>query len=64
MTSLDIGVNVRNAMARLRAAWEWYDSIPPIRRIHAQLEKIGDGWRRLARWLNSVMPKGDRKSVV
>lgn len=58
MTSLDIGVNVRNAMARLRAAWEWYDSIPPIRRIHAQLEKIGDGWRRLARWLNSVMPKG------
>jgi len=58
MTSLDIGVNVRNAVARLRAAWEWYDSIPPIRRIHAQLEKIGDGWRRLARWLNSVMPKG------
>ncbi len=58
MTSLDIGVNVRHAVARLRAAWEWYDSIPPIRRIHAQLEKIGDGWRRLARWLNSVMPKG------
>lgn len=58
MTSLDIGVNVRHVMARLRAAWEWYDSIPPIRRIHAQLEKIGDGWRRLARWLNSVMPKG------
>jgi len=58
MTSLDIGVNVRNAAARLRAAWVWYDSIPPIRRIHAQLEKIGDGWRRLARWLNSVMPKG------
>ncbi len=58
MTSLDIGVNVRNAAARLRAAWLWYDSIPPIRRIHAQLEKIADGWRRLARWLNSVMPKG------
>ena len=58
MTSLDIGVNVRHAVARLRAAWEWYDSIPPIRRIHAQLEKIADGWRRFSRWLNSVMPKG------
>ncbi|WP_245416785.1 ATP-binding protein [Undibacter mobilis] len=62
MTSLDIGDNVRHvigsAVARLRAAWVWYDSIPPIRRIHAQLEKIADGWRRLSRWLNSVMPKG------
>lgn len=58
MTSLDIGTNVRLAAERLRAAWEWYDSIPPIRRIHAQLAKIRDAWRRLARWLNSVMPKG------
>ena len=58
MTSLDIGDNVRHLMARLRAAWEWYDAIPPIRRIHAQLERLADGWRRFARWLNSVMPKG------
>jgi two-component system osmolarity sensor histidine kinase EnvZ len=58
MTSLDIGDNVRQLVARMRAAWEWYDAIPPIRRIHAQLEKIADGWRRFARWLNGVMPKG------
>ena len=58
MTSLDIGDNVRHLVARLRAAWEWYDAIPPIRRIHAQLERLADGWRRFARWLNSVMPKG------
>ncbi|MDO8876171.1 MAG: ATP-binding protein [Pseudolabrys sp.] len=49
---------MRTAIARLRAFWEWYDAIPPIRRIHAQLARIGDGWRRLSRWLNSVMPKG------
>ncbi|MFA6264985.1 MAG: ATP-binding protein [Pseudolabrys sp.] len=58
MTSLDIGTNVRHAVDRLRAAWEWYDSIPPIRRIHAQLARIADAWRRMSRWLNGVMPKG------
>lgn len=58
MTSLDMAHNVRTAIARLRRFWEWYDAIPPIRRIHAQLARIRDGWRRLSRWLNSVMPKG------
>ncbi len=58
MTSLDMAHNMRTAIARLRALWEWYDAIPPIRRIHAQLARIRDGWRRLSRWLNSVMPKG------
>jgi two-component system osmolarity sensor histidine kinase EnvZ len=58
MTSLDFGNSVRTALTRLREAWEWYDSIPPIRRIHAQLAKIREGWRRITRWLNSVMPKG------
>jgi two-component system osmolarity sensor histidine kinase EnvZ len=58
MTSLDIGNNFRTAIARLRAAWQWYDAIPPIRRIHAALAQIPEGWRRMSRWLNSVMPKG------
>jgi two-component system osmolarity sensor histidine kinase EnvZ len=58
MTTLDIGNGMRTALTRLREAWEWYDSIPPIRRIHAELAKIREGWRRIARWLNSVMPKG------
>jgi len=52
MTSLD------TALTRLREAWQWYDAIPPIRRIHSWLGHIRDGWRRMSRWLNSVMPKG------
>ncbi len=58
MTSLDIGHGVRSALLRLRAAWEWYDALPPIRRIHRALGQMNDGWRRLSRWLNGVMPKG------
>jgi two-component system osmolarity sensor histidine kinase EnvZ len=58
MTSLDIGHGVRSALLRLRAAWEWYDALPPIRRVHSALGQMNDGWRRLSRWLNGVMPKG------
>ena len=59
MTSLDIGNGmVRSALVRLREFWEWYDAIPPIRRIHAALGRLRDGWRRFSRWLTSVMPKG------
>jgi two-component system osmolarity sensor histidine kinase EnvZ len=58
MTSLDIEARLRTAAERLRAAWEWYDSIPPIRKIHHGVGRIRDGWRRFARLLNSVMPKG------
>ncbi|HYC17148.1 MAG TPA: ATP-binding protein [Pseudolabrys sp.] len=45
-------------LTRLREAWEWYDSIPPVRKIHSALGQVADGWRRISRWLNSVMPKG------
>ena len=58
MTSLDIGQGVRSALTRLRAAWDWYDALPPVRRIHHALGQTRDGWRRVSRWLNSVMPKG------
>ncbi len=58
MTSLDISNGVRTALTRLREAWEWYDALPPVRRIHRALGQVADGWRRVARWLNSVMPKG------
>jgi two-component system osmolarity sensor histidine kinase EnvZ len=58
MTSLDIGNGMRTALTRLREAWEWYDSIPPVRRIHSALGRIRDGWRRFGRWLNGMMPKG------
>ncbi|MCK9914523.1 ATP-binding protein [Microbacteriaceae bacterium K1510] len=58
MTTLDIGNTLRTARDRVVDAWLWYDNIPPIRRIHAQLAQIPDGWRRMSRWLNGVMPKG------
>jgi two-component system osmolarity sensor histidine kinase EnvZ len=58
MTSLDITNGVRTALTRLREAWEWYDAIPPVRKIHSALGQFADGWRRVSRWLNSVMPKG------
>jgi two-component system osmolarity sensor histidine kinase EnvZ len=58
MTSLDIGQGMRTALTRLREAWEWYDAIPPIRRIHRGLGQIADGWNRVWRWLNGFMPKG------
>ena len=58
MTSLDITNGVRTMLTRLREAWEWYDSIPPVRKIHSALGQVADGWRRVSRWLNSVMPKG------
>ncbi|MBV8792406.1 MAG: HAMP domain-containing protein, partial [Pseudolabrys sp.] len=43
MTSLDIG------MATGRAIW---------RGISTAIAGVGDGWRRISRWLNRVMPKG------
>jgi two-component system osmolarity sensor histidine kinase EnvZ len=59
MTSLDIGIRtIRTVIVRLTEAWQWYDAIPPVRRIHAALAQIPEGWRRISRWLNSVMPKG------
>ena len=58
MTSLDIGQGVRTALMRLRAGWEWYNALPPVRRVNNALGQVRDGWRRLSRWLNSVMPKG------
>jgi two-component system osmolarity sensor histidine kinase EnvZ len=58
MTSLDISNGVRTVLTRLRVAWEWYDALPPVRRIHSALGQVADGWRRMARWLNGVMPKG------
>ena len=50
MSSLDIGAGVRNALTRLREAWEWYDALPPVRRIHSALGQLRDGWRRMSRW--------------
>ena len=59
MTSLDAGIaTIRTTVDRVVRAWQWYDAIPWVRRIHAQLERIPVGWRRMSHWLNTVMPKG------
>ncbi len=59
MTSLDAGIaSIRTTLDRIVRAWQWYDAIPFVRRIHAQLAKIPVGWRRMSHWLNTVMPKG------
>ncbi|MEP7031005.1 MAG: ATP-binding protein [Pseudolabrys sp.] len=51
-------LDIRNALDRVAQAWRWYDNIPLVRSIHSQLGRIADGWRRAARWLTSVLPKG------
>jgi two-component system, OmpR family, osmolarity sensor histidine kinase EnvZ len=59
MTSLDSGIaTIRHALVRAEELWRRYDAIPPVRRIHAALGQIPEGWRRMSRMLNSVMPKG------
>lgn len=59
MTSLDAGIaTIRTAADRVVRAWQWYDAIPWVRRIHAQIALIPTGWRRMSHWLNTVMPKG------
>jgi len=58
MSSLDIGNGVRTMLTRLRGAWEWYDALPPVRKIHSALAQLRDGWRRMSRWLKAMMPKG------
>ncbi len=59
MTSLDTGIrSIRSAMDRTVEFWRWYCDIPAVRRFHGLLGQVRDRWRRLSRWLNSVMPKG------
>lgn len=58
MTSLDLSHGVRTALMRIREAWEWYDALPSVRRIHRGLGQVADGWRRMSRWVNGFMPKG------
>jgi two-component system osmolarity sensor histidine kinase EnvZ len=59
MTSLDAGIaSIRSALQRLADFWQWYCEIPAVARIHGWLAQIRDGWRRFARALNGVMPKG------
>ena len=52
MTSLDSG------MAAFRSAIERLSDLTAVRLTRTAFGQVQDGWRRIARWLNSVMPKG------
>ena len=54
MTSLDITNGLRTAVTRLRAFWEWYDAIPPVRKIHAALGQVRESDSALATLTDSA----------
>jgi two-component system, OmpR family, osmolarity sensor histidine kinase EnvZ len=59
MTSLDSGLAaVRTALTHLGDRWRRLNDIPAFRVAGQGLGQIRDGWRRMARKLNSVMPRG------
>ena len=59
MTSLDTGIAaVRSALVRLSDEWRRFGEIPAVRTVRKGVGQVHDGWRRMSRWLNSVMPKG------
>jgi two-component system osmolarity sensor histidine kinase EnvZ len=58
MTSLDIGTTIRTALGRASDGWRWLGDLPTTRALVIALRHIRDGWRRISRWLNGMMPKG------
>ncbi len=56
MTSLDVSIAaVRSA---LNESWRFINDLPTTRALVWGAGHVQAGWRRFARWLNSVMPKG------
>jgi two-component system, OmpR family, osmolarity sensor histidine kinase EnvZ len=59
MTSLDVGIRtIRTAVGRIVEAWQRLNQYAALRGVANVLGQIRNGWRRLAHWLNSVLPKG------
>jgi two-component system, OmpR family, osmolarity sensor histidine kinase EnvZ len=59
MTSLDTGIAaVRNALERVGDEWRRLNDIAAVRVTRKGVGQVHDGWRRMSRSLNSVMPKG------
>jgi two-component system osmolarity sensor histidine kinase EnvZ len=59
MTSLDTGIAaVRNALERFGDEWRRFNNIAAVRVTRKGAGRVQDGWRRMSRSLNSVMPKG------
>jgi two-component system, OmpR family, osmolarity sensor histidine kinase EnvZ len=59
MTSLDTGIAaVRSALERMGDEWRRFNDIGAVRVTRRGAGQVHDGWRRMSRWLNSMMPKG------
>jgi len=59
MTSLDTGIAaVRNALERVGDEWRRFNDIGAVRATRKGASQVHDGWRRMSRWLNNMMPKG------
>jgi len=59
MTSLDTGIAAfRSALTRVGDEWRRFNDLAAVRVTRQGIGQVHDGWRRLSRWLNSVMPKG------
>ena len=59
MTSLDTGIAaVRSALVRVNEEWRRFSEVPAVRAMAKGFGQVHDGWRRISRWLNGVMPKG------
>ncbi|HZQ13529.1 MAG TPA: ATP-binding protein [Pseudolabrys sp.] len=59
MTSLDTGIAaVRNALERVGDEWRRFNDLAAMRVARKAAGRTQDGWRRMSRWLNGVMPKG------
>jgi two-component system osmolarity sensor histidine kinase EnvZ len=59
MTSIDTGIAaVRNALGRMGDEWRRFNDIAAVRVTRKGASRVQDGWRRMSRSLNSVMPKG------
>jgi two-component system osmolarity sensor histidine kinase EnvZ len=59
MTSLDTGIAaLRSALQRVNDEWRRFSEVPAVRAAAKGFGQVHDGWRRISRWLNGVMPKG------
>jgi two-component system osmolarity sensor histidine kinase EnvZ len=59
MTSLDSGLAAfRSALTRLDDEWQRRKAIAAASAVGRGFGHLRDGWRRMSRWLNGVMPKG------
>ncbi len=59
MTSLDTGIAAfRSALTRMGDEWRRFNDLAAVRVTRKGVGQVHDGWRRMSRSLNNIMPKG------